>query len=91
MGQADTCLQEVVLTLVNAQESSMNSPVRCAWADKGLPPSLLSIPDLQCRKHSQMCLLYILLPKLDRFPPCLTVCVFLTGLRKYCVGAKILC
>lgn len=69
----------------------MNSPVRCAWADEGLSPSLLNIPDLQCGKHFQMCLLYIPLPKRGTFFPPASLYVYFAGLRKYCVGAKILC
>lgn len=68
----------------------MNSPVRCALADKGLPPSFLSIWDFEGGMHSQICLLYLFPSHFPSwahlFPASLEL--YLAGCRKYCVGAK---
>lgn len=68
----------------------MNSPVRCALAGKGLPPSFLSVRDFEWGVHSQICLLYLFASHFPSwahlFPASLEL--YLAGGRKYCVGVK---
>lgn len=98
-GRQTPARREMYPEPVNAQEGGVNSPARCALADRGLQLSLGSVLNIRYGKRPQKSPpvhFSLQLPKLGLAFPCLTGDLFVLlvrrdSLRRYCAGAKRLC